>query len=339
MMGFPQVLSTVATFAFLVTLSTAVPQPPSTTLQQLSPRQDATDSAESPLSSCLTGAKCPGIYYSPDSCAGTNIQESIDGVGFLVHAALRALYTKSPRPASPTELPTGDPSPAKHFFYFFENNAKVAEFVANVFKALVSCADGHDCLHNVVFCDAEGRRDNYPNACSTPPGRYGYVRAPNQYSGQQSTINGVVVQKGGGVVFSCPAGRAFPPLETPCSTAPGKDNAGSALLAQLLQVDMITKIDIPFLEQRTGWQNITVLDGNPDSNQKQAQGMTLRELGFGVNGNGLREKGLANAQNYVEFAKWSWDLNYGDAAGLSGERCDEEFDLELERTGAQPITG
>lgn len=91
MMGFPQVLSTVATFAFLVTLSTAVPQPPSTTLQQLSPRQDATDSAESPLSSCLTGAKCPGIYYSPDSCAGTNIQESIDGVGFLVHAARMTL--------------------------------------------------------------------------------------------------------------------------------------------------------------------------------------------------------------------------------------------------------
>lgn len=254
---------------------------------------------------------------------------------------VRALYTKSPRPASPTEPPTGDPSPAKHFFYFFENNAKVAEFVAKVFKALVACADGHDCGHHVVFCDAEGRPDNYPNACSTPPGRYGYVRAPNQYSGQQSTTNGVVVQKGGGVFFSCPAGRAFPPLEEPCSTAPGKDNAGSALLAQILQVDMVTNIqqDIPFLEQRTGWQNITVLDGNPVFNEKQAQGMTLRELGFGVNGNGLREKGLANAQNYVEFAKWSWDLNYGDAAGLSGERCDDEFDLELERTGAQPITG
>ena len=91
MMGFPKVLSTVATLAFLVTLSTAVPQPPSRTVQQLSPRQDATDSAGSPLSSCLTGAKCPGIYLNPGSCAGTNIQESIDGVGFLVHAARKTL--------------------------------------------------------------------------------------------------------------------------------------------------------------------------------------------------------------------------------------------------------
>ncbi|KAI4252621.1 MAG: hypothetical protein L6R42_007890 [Xanthoria sp. 1 TBL-2021] len=256
---------------------------------------------------------------------------------------VRALYTKAPRPASPTELPTGSPSPAKHFFYLFENDSKVAEFVANVFKALVACVDGHDCLYNVVFCETEGRPDIYPGGCSTPPGRYGYVRAPNQYSGPQSLINGQVHQKGGGVVFSCPAGRDFPPIATPCSATPGRDNAGSALLAQLLQVDLITKIDIPFLESKTKWQNITVqaLPGQPElsSNEKAAQGLTLLELGFGVNGNGLREWGLANAQNYVEFAKWSWDLNYGDAVGLSGERCDDEFELEVGRSGAQPITG
>lgn len=256
---------------------------------------------------------------------------------------VRALYTKAPRPASPTELPTGSPSPAKHFFYFFENDSKVAEFVANVFKALVACFDGHGCLYNVVFCQTEGKQETYPGACSTPPGRYGYVRAPNQYSGPQSLINGQVYQKGGGVVFSCPAGRDFPPIATPCTGPPGEDNVGSALLAQLVQVDLITNINITFLESKTKWQNITVqvLDGQPElsSNDKQAQGMALADLGFGLNGRGLRERGLANAQNYVEFAKWSWDLGYGDAVGLTGEKCDDQWDLEVERLRLEPVTG
>lgn len=90
-MGSPNVLSTIATFALLVTLSTAIPQSPSRTLQQLSPRQDAADSAQSSGLSCPLNQKCPGIYPSAGSCNGTNIEESINDAGLLVHAARMAL--------------------------------------------------------------------------------------------------------------------------------------------------------------------------------------------------------------------------------------------------------
>ncbi|KAL8655798.1 MAG: hypothetical protein Q9226_002909 [Calogaya cf. arnoldii] len=272
----------------------------------------------------------------------------------MASLSVRALYNGTALPANPADLPTGPPSPAAHFFYFFENKANVAAFVANVFKNLTACSDFHDCGHHTVRCDVDGNPAR--PQCSSPPGRYGYVSLPNQYSGPQSYVNGVVYKKGGGIVWSCPAGRyvgegaGLGKVRQPCTASvPGKDNIGSAMLAQLVQIDMITNIDIPFLESKTGSQNITVqvLDGQraPPINERAAQGMTLLDLGFGVNGGGLRERGLANAQNYVEFAKWSWDLGYGLDLGpnyggdVSTEKCDELFQEEIETTGAKPISG
>ncbi|KAL8876238.1 MAG: hypothetical protein Q9198_005532, partial [Flavoplaca austrocitrina] len=260
----------------------------------------------------------------------------------------RALYTNATRPASPTELPETGVHPADHFYWFFQNNLEVMNFVANVFKNLTVCADRHDCLKHVVFCEVDGRTELYPGACGSSPGRYGYLPGnPNQFSGVQSTINGVVVQKGGGVVFSCPAGRELPRNPPPCSTPGGADSLGSGLLAQLIQVDMLTRHDINILERHAGWKNITVQDTDINRRQRAsesvwgnpAQGMTLKEMGFGVNGDGLMYRGLANAENYVEFAKWSWDLNYGDAPFLTNQRCDDHFKAAVNQTGARPLSG
>ena len=221
-------------------------------------------------------------------------------------------------------------------------------FVANVFKNITVCADRHDCLNHAVFCQVDGAPEIDQGGCGSSPGRYGYLRGnPNQYSGVQSTINGQVVQKGGGVVFSCPAGRDLPRNPTPCSTPGGEDSLGSGLLAQLIQTDMLTRHDPAILERHSGWKNITVQTTDINSKQRvspnaygnPAQGMTLKEMGFGVNGDGLMYRGLANAQNYVEFAKWSWDMNYGDAPFLTNQRCDDHFQAAVNQTGARPLTG
>ncbi|KAL8790635.1 MAG: hypothetical protein Q9213_000483 [Squamulea squamosa] len=336
-------LSTISTIVLLLTVATAVPRSTLRQFQELSPRQDAAGGLENRYPECYwnqPSESCPGFYPLVGACNGTNVWQAIDDVGFLAHAALRALYSKSPKPASPSEPPKGPISPADHFFYFFENDpvGAVAEFVAKVFKNIVACADRHDCTANLVICDRAAERGLWPDECATPPGRYGYVRDPNQNVAAQNGRG-----KGNGVVFMCAAGFALPQNPPPCTTAGGADSLGSALLAQLVQVDVITRPDVVFLEKHTGWRNITVLDPKTigESYQvKQAQGMTLMDLGFGINGGGLRQKGLANAQNYVEFAKWSWDMNYGDAPFLtSPEKCDDHFRHEVERSGAKPITG
>ncbi|KAL8798944.1 MAG: hypothetical protein Q9182_006266 [Xanthomendoza sp. 2 TL-2023] len=305
------------------------------TLQQLSPRQD--DSF--PVCHVGTKAECPGFYpdASPE-CLASNAQNAIDDVGLLVYAALRALYSKSPNPASPGELPKGDISPAPHYFYFFDNNKAVANFVASIFRSIYACSQKQDCPFNIVFCD---NNRPWPNACQTPPGRYGYVRDPNQHVAALNNRG-----KGGGSVFLCPAGLALARNAAPCSQDSanmGQDTLGTGLLGQLVQVDVITRPDVGFLAKHTGgWENITVLDhdtlnGSHDYTTSMAQGMTLMELGFGVNGEGLREKGLANAQNYVDFAKWSYDMNYAATAGAA--KCDDKFDAFRKRVGAEPITG
>ncbi|KAL8723605.1 MAG: hypothetical protein Q9225_000147 [Loekoesia sp. 1 TL-2023] len=196
--------------------------------------------------------------------------------------------------------------PAQHFYYFFENDINVANFVANVFRAIASCADGHDCPFNIVFCGDRG----WPGACSN--GRYGFVRDPNQLSAQLNNK-----PKGGGSVFLCDAGLALPRNPVPCSTPGGADSLGYALLVELLQVDVITRPDVTFLERRARSQNITNLhsDGSP---------WTLKELGFGTNGDGLRGRAIANADNYARFASWSWDLGFGGAP-WTGETCVQHF--------------
>ncbi|KAL8998783.1 MAG: hypothetical protein Q9169_002233 [Polycauliona sp. 2 TL-2023] len=348
-MLFPNVSGIIAALILLFSLSTAVPHTQSRTLHQLSSRQEAADSEGQP---CWYSNKCRGIWADGPACNQTNIQQGIDDISLLTHAALNALYTNASRSASPTDLPTGALSPADHFFYFFENNMRVAEFVANVFKNITVCADKHDCPYkHVVFCDLEaGAGSQYHSgACDTPAGRYAYVMNPNQYSGPQSTINGVVARKGGSIAYSCPVGRELPRMKRPCSSeepAEPIDSMGSALLAQFVQSDMMTQYDMKYLEQKTGWQNITVQNENPNARAETslptspAQGMTLMEMGFGVNGNGLRQRGLANAENYVEFAKWSYYMNYGTApAGVTNQKCNERFERVIARDGASPITG
>ncbi|KAL8671654.1 MAG: hypothetical protein Q9224_007617, partial [Gallowayella concinna] len=214
----------------------------------------------------------------------------------------------------------------------------VANFVANIFRSIFACSEKRDCPFNTVFCFTP---NSWEGACETPPGRYGFVRDPNQYS---ATLNHQA--KGGGSMFLCDAGLALPRNAPPCSQPGGRmgqDTLGTGLLGQIVQVDVITRPDVPFLEEHTGgWQNITVLDkdtlrGDFDYKTVMAQGMTLMEMGFGVNGEGLREKGLANAQNYVEFAKWSYDMNYAGLAG--GPKCDDKFDTFRKQAGAKPISG
>ncbi|KAL8729127.1 MAG: hypothetical protein Q9166_004958 [cf. Caloplaca sp. 2 TL-2023] len=131
------------------------------------------------------------------------------------------MYISEPKPASPTDLPKGPVHPAQNFYYFFENDPKVADFVADIFRSLVLL-----------------RR---------PP------RLPHEHR----------------------------------------------LLRQQ-----------PRLVRRLRF-----------SSWPQAQGQTLMELGSGINGEGMRARVLANAQNYVEFAKWRWGMGYGDAAFVI-RKCD-----------------
>ncbi|KAI4234334.1 MAG: hypothetical protein L6R40_006811 [Gallowayella cf. fulva] len=324
-MGLRRFLTVASAFTLLLGLSSSTPRNPARARQQLSPRQDVA------VLECQVGndANCPGFYpdASPE-CLASNAPQAIDDIKLLAYAALRALYTKAPKPAADFELPTGPVSPAPHFFYLFVNDRPVAEFVANIFRALLACSEKHDCPFNTVFCD---NNRAWPGACSTPAGRYGFVRDPNQ---AVAALNNR--PKGGGSVFLCPAGLALPRNPAPCSAVLGKDSLGSGLLAQLVQVDVITKPDVPFLETHTGWENITVLDGVNNYQTKEAQGMTMAELGFGRNGEGLRERGLANAQNYVEFAKWSYDLGY---AAREGATCDEKFEAFVKAERVQPVSG
>ncbi|KAL8826859.1 MAG: hypothetical protein Q9170_007242 [Blastenia crenularia] len=238
-----------------------------------------------------------------------------------VSAPLRAMHNPSAvdQPAGTTYV-NSSINPAPHFFYFFENDKDVADFVADIFRAVAACADGHDCPMNIVLCGDRGNE----GACSSPPGRYGYVRDPNQYV---ATLNHN--PKGGGVVFMCDAGLALPRNPIPCSTAGGADSLGYALLGQLLQVDVITRPDVTFLQQKANWQNITDFhtDGSP---------WTLNELGFGTSGNGLRGKGIANMENYRRFASWSWDLGFGGQP-WTGETCEEKFDDVIRSQGLVPF--
>ncbi|KAL8813433.1 MAG: hypothetical protein Q9200_000284 [Gallowayella weberi] len=291
-----------------------------------------------------------GLKALSDFIKERKLNHQVRGLQFGIHSAhlqqgikstnpllsVRALYSKSPDATSPYELPQGDISPAPHFFYFFDNNKAVANFVANIFRSILACSLGVNCPFNIVFCD---NNRAWPNACQTPPGRYGYVRDPNQLA---AALNHKA--KGGGSMFMCPAGLALARNAAPCSQESanmGKDTLGTGLLGQIVQVDVITRPDVGFLEAHTGgWENITVLDhdvlnGSHDNTTPMAQGMTLMELGFGVNGEGLREKGLANAQNYVDFAKWSYDMNYSN----KGRKCDDKFEAYRKRIGAEPVTG
>ncbi|KAL8860768.1 MAG: hypothetical protein Q9178_002798 [Gyalolechia marmorata] len=320
-MVFSNMLRITSVFTLLLTLSAAIPHPASNTLHQLSPREPT---------ACGTQAAsdCQGIY-SDESCVGfgrteTTPQDAVTEVGYLAHAALRALHTVPGMPSAQGNL-TDPIHPADHFFYLFENDLNVAKFVENVFTNIANCADRHDCPYSLISC--EDTRSS-ANGCLAPP-RYGYVE-----DGYNTTINPPKVTM-------CTTGfAAFWPIPLPCTTPGGEDRLGSGLLAQMVQVYAMTRPNVTFLQEQTGSPNITILSGITDPKYKWAQGMDLAELGYGItNGDGLRARGLANAQNYVEFAKWSWDLNFGDAPQLvNNTKCLDHFTQYAAEHGAKPIS-
>ncbi|KAL9597760.1 MAG: hypothetical protein Q9179_004152 [Wetmoreana sp. 5 TL-2023] len=242
-------------------------------------------------------------------------------VSYLAHAALRALHNPNATNQAPSVPISGPVNPAQHYFYFFDNNMKVAETVADIFRSIAACADGHDCPNNLILC---GPPQNLPQQCAN--GIYGFVRDPNQKS--QALNNR---PKGGGAVWLCDAGLALPRNPPPCSTGGGADSLGYALLYEMVQVDVITRPDRTFLQQRTGYPNITTLAG-------EGVKETLMEIGWGINGNGLKGKGLSNAENYARFASWSWDLGFGGQP-WGGITCEGNFERRVQQIGLHPVEG
>ncbi|KAL8949975.1 MAG: hypothetical protein Q9222_003953 [Ikaeria aurantiellina] len=253
-------------------------------------------------------------------------------MSYLAHAALHALH--NPNSANLTNAPeSGSPNPAAHYFYFFENDPAVASFVAEVFRGIAACADHHDCPFSTLFC-TDGA---WPGFCSDRyPGVYGFVTDPNQNG---ALINGQHPPKGGGSMFMCPAGWELPRNPEPCSTPGGADSPAFALLMQAVQIDVITRPDADFLAERAGTRNITMLEGfSPAPGTMMGRPVSLKELGMGTNGGGLRTRGVANAQNYAAFASWSWDLGFGGNP-YSGDTCPGHFTDVVQSQQLQPISG
>ncbi|KAI4235991.1 MAG: hypothetical protein LQ352_008047, partial [Teloschistes flavicans] len=230
---------------------------------------------------------CPGMYYSTDGKCGGNataVAQAITDAGLIAHAALRALYNPNATNIDPNASFSGaSVNPAQHYFYFFDNDKTVAAHVASIFQNLADCADGRNCPNNLILCG-----DQRFGASQCDRGQYGYVLDPNQHA---ATINNQ--PKGGGVVFLCNAGMALPSNPLPCSTAGGAPGIGYALLYQMVQVDVIARPDTTYLEQKTGYPNITQLVGSADGKT------SLQAIGWGTSGDGLKGKGLANAENYA----------------------------------------
>ncbi|KAL8716188.1 MAG: hypothetical protein Q9220_000093 [cf. Caloplaca sp. 1 TL-2023] len=268
-----------------------------------------------------------GLKALNDFVNVTNLTHDVKGLHFGIN--MRALH--NPNAANGTNPPeSGDPNPAAHYFYFFENDPAVASFVASVFRGIAACADHHDCPNSIVFCDDKA----WPGYCSRPvPGVYGFVTDPNQ---EVAALNNR--PKGGGSMFVCPAGWALPRNPTPCSTPGGADTSAFALLMEAVQIDVITRPDEDFLAARTGSRIITMLEGiSPGPDNVMGRPVSLKELGMGTNGGGLRTKGLANAQNYASFASWSWDLGFGTNP-YYGDTCEGHFMDVVKSQQLQPIS-
>ncbi|KAL9576801.1 MAG: hypothetical protein Q9212_006807 [Teloschistes hypoglaucus] len=321
-MAAQKIISGLSVFALLFASSTATPLSSYEPYSDLLPRQDFNQTCgwNRPKDD-----PCPGMYYAPDlNCKNnvTAVTQAIKDAGLIAHAALRALYSGNQTLPPDATLANAAINPAQHFFYFFDNDRTVAAKVASIFQSIANCADGHDCPNNLIIC---GDQRGAPSQCDR--GQYGYVLDPNQHA---QTINNQ--PKGGGVVFLCNAGMALPSNPLPCSTPGGESGIGYALLYQMVQVDVISRPDSDFLEQKTGQPNITQIVQASDGKT------SLREIGWGIAGNGLKSKGLANAENYARFASWSWDLGYGGAP-WTGETCERLFANAVREEALVPVDG
>ncbi|KAI4154448.1 MAG: hypothetical protein L6R39_001389 [Caloplaca ligustica] len=323
-MGLRRGIQFLPVLAVIATLAAASPYPPSKASDYVDRRDTPDIWATGGPGWCFNNPdECPGIYpeaYAVQTPVCQSINDAINDVSFLAHAALRALYNSNATNIAPSAPITGKLNPAPHFFYFFDNDVKVAKFVADVFAGIAACADHHDCPFSLVFC-GEGA---WPGSCN--PGRYGFVRDPNQLGATRNNQ-----PKGGGVVHICEAGLALPRNPTPCTTGTGGDYLGFALLTQLVQVDVITRPDTTFLQSKTGNTTITEFhyDGAP---------WTLKELGYGTAGNGLRTRGLEEAWSWAKFASLSWDLGFGGSP-WTGETCLNKWDDVVRTQQLLPLNG
>ena len=126
----------------------------------------------------------------------------------------------------------------------------------------------------------------------------------------------------------CPAGMALSRNPVPCSTAGGQPSLGYALIRALVQITTITNADEPLLMSTTGQEDIT---------DKSATISNIAALGWGTNGDGLGVKGVGNADNYAQFATWSWDLGYGSAPWTGGT-CQSKWDDFVSANNIIPVS-
>ncbi|KAL8871220.1 MAG: hypothetical protein Q9174_002904, partial [Haloplaca sp. 1 TL-2023] len=149
--------------------------------------------------------------------------------------------------------------PASHYFYFFDNNPDVAVFVADIFTNLISCTDGKQpCGNNQILCPGNPESGGGMFLPTCDYGAYGYVADPNQ---RGAALNNRP-REDGQTVFLCDNGLDLTPASTPCADpVTGAESPGYALLYEMVQIDIITRPDLVYLEEKTGWQNITQLRG------------------------------------------------------------------------------
>ncbi|KAL8867432.1 MAG: hypothetical protein Q9174_005669, partial [Haloplaca sp. 1 TL-2023] len=132
---------------------------------------------------------------------------------------VRALHNPKAENNPPKDPAASDIDPAAHYFYFFDEDPKVAKFVDDVFRNVAGCADGNACRSAVLECPGPGDPAvTDPATCME--GVYGF-RSYNP-SGNQD------------VVSMCDEGLDLPPAPAPCTTRGGADSPGYALLYQMV---------------------------------------------------------------------------------------------------------
>ncbi|KAL8788027.1 MAG: hypothetical protein Q9195_007492 [Heterodermia aff. obscurata] len=289
----------------LLTFVGNLPSTAASPLLSIFPRQDDSDSSDSTgYPRCHVGpTQCPGLWPSVDPSTppalNRTLFEAIDDAGLLATAALKAI-------------------PAAHFDYFFERTGPVTSFLTRVFSNVADCAFGKTCQFSLVFAD------------NNPSRSYGWCKnAPSTYSYATSTTQ--TAASGGGISWLCPASLALPRNPVPCTTDGDPSiSLGYALLRALVQEVAITDPD----------NSGTLFDGLPVqaiTENKNSGNWSLKEIGWGDDGNGLMAKGVGNAANLALFATLSWDIGYGPAP-WNGTTCQSRWTEYASNEGLVPIS-